>query len=306
MTQTVYITKGLPACGKSSLGERMAKDNNKLRLVSKDAIRKLLYGDAKWNASKEPLVISVRDAIIHELLGSEYDVFVHDTNLTGNHVERISEIAGEYDAEVAIIDMTTVPVIDCIKRDALRADSVGYRVILGMAERYLTHQYDLLRLEYPTNDHIIDVLYKQRDIFIDFEKDDCIVVDIDGTVALMGNRSPYDFTKVIDDFAYTSMARLIRTFQKDYYVIYLSGREVTCYPETLAWLQMNDLWFYGSQLFMRDANDNRDDTIVKEELYLHQVKDLYNVIAWFDDRNKVVAHMRKMGLPVYQVNYGNF
>lgn len=42
--------------------------------------------------------------------------------------------------------------------------------------------------------------------------------------------------------------------------------------------------------------------IVKQEMF----KKYYNVIAVFDDRNKVVDMWRKLKLPTYQVWYGNF
>lgn len=303
---TVYICRGLPACGKSSLGERMAESNKNLRLVAKDDIRKMLYRNAKWNASKEPLVQDMRDAIIHELLGQKFDVFVHDTNLTGNHIERITEIANEYDADISIIDMTSVSIEDCIKRDALREHSVGYRIIIGMAERYLGREYELFRLRYPTTQSILEMLYLQRHIQLDNDKKNAIIVDIDGTIAIMGDRSPYDFTKVHEDKLYRPLAAVLDSLSEEYTIIFLSGRDIACYNETKAWLEDNELWYFDSSLFMREDGDNRPDSEVKEQLWREQVNIFYNVIAWFDDRKQVVAHMRTLGLPIWQVNWGDF
>jgi predicted kinase len=304
--QIVYVTKGLPACGKSSLGERMAQGDKNLRLVAKDDIRKLLYRNAKWNQSKEPLVVQMRDTIIHELLGSGYNVYVHDTNLAGEHIERIKEIAAEYDVEVSIIDMTTVPVEECIKRDALRENSVGYRVILGMAERYLPEQYNTFRAMYPNNQSVLDMLYEQRNLKYDAELKDAIIVDIDGTLAIMGDRSPYDFAKVSVDKVFYPLVKVLDSLSQDYTILFLSGREATCFNETRQWLQDNNLWYFDSTLIMREANDNRSDNIVKEELYREYVQDFYNVVCIFDDRKQVVEMWRKLGLFCCQVNWGDF
>jgi hypothetical protein len=57
---------------------------------------------------------------------------------------------------------------------------------------------------------------------------------------------------------------------------------------------------------MRGNDDNRCDSIVKEEIYNEYIKDKYNVLAVFDDRDRVVDMWRRIGLPTYQVYYGSF
>jgi hypothetical protein len=54
---------------------------------------------------------------------------------------------------------------------------------------------------------------------------------------------------------------------------------------------------------MRKTDDNRCDSIVKEEIYNEYIKDKYNVLAVFDDRDRVVDMWRRIGLPTYQVYY---
>jgi hypothetical protein len=57
---------------------------------------------------------------------------------------------------------------------------------------------------------------------------------------------------------------------------------------------------------MRKEKDNRPDEVVKEELYHNQISPFYKVEAVFDDRNKVVAMWRRLGLTVFQVADGDF
>jgi hypothetical protein len=60
------------------------------------------------------------------------------------------------------------------------------------------------------------------------------------------------------------------------------------------------------ELWMRPAGDTRRDDIVKAELFDAHLRHRYNVRVSLDDRDRVVALWRRMGLPTWQVNYGNF
>lgn len=84
----------------------------------------------------------------------------------------------------------------------------------------------------------------------------------------------------------------------------VSGRDSVCRTDTLAWLEKFGLEHDG--LFMRAEKDNRKDDIIKKELYEQNIKDKYNVLGVFDDRNRVVDMWRAQGLTCFQVNYGFF
>ena len=57
---------------------------------------------------------------------------------------------------------------------------------------------------------------------------------------------------------------------------------------------------------MRPSGDNRNDSIVKSEMVDKHVSNVYNVIAHFDDRNRVVDALRAKGMKVLQVEPGDF
>ncbi|MCK9369791.1 hypothetical protein M0R04_07795 [Candidatus Dojkabacteria bacterium] len=57
---------------------------------------------------------------------------------------------------------------------------------------------------------------------------------------------------------------------------------------------------------MRKAGDNRDDTIVKREIFENEIKDKHYIKYVLDDRRKVVAMRRDLGLTCLQVADGNF
>jgi hypothetical protein len=133
-----------------------------------------------------------------------------------------------------------------------------------------------------------------------------IVVDIDGTLAHMNGRSPYDENRVgEDEFDYavsaavTGMAKL--TGSK---VIVLSGRTEAAREATEKWLA--EYGFNYSSLLMRKSGDMRPDYVIKNEIYDAEVIPNYDIMAVFDDRDQVVRHLRKRGITVFQVAPGRF
>ncbi len=135
-----------------------------------------------------------------------------------------------------------------------------------------------------------------------------IIVDIDGTLAIHQGRSPYDLTKVSEDGFIYHLWYLI----KDQNIIFLSGREgkEQVRKDTIEWLKkytgiIHDD-FYMDRLIMRTEGDQRNDAIIKAEIYDKIIEPHFNIIAVFDDRDRVVKMWRDKGLFTCQVNYGDF
>lgn len=57
---------------------------------------------------------------------------------------------------------------------------------------------------------------------------------------------------------------------------------------------------------MRRADDERDDAIVKYEIYRDFIAPEFDVQIAFDDRDRVVKMWRQVGLTCAQVDYGDF
>jgi len=133
-----------------------------------------------------------------------------------------------------------------------------------------------------------------------------IICDIDGTLANMGGRSPYDFENVDQDEVKHATAETVRIFARaGYAIILFSGRNDSSREMTIAWLQRNDIPF--DELVMRRTGDRRKDSKVKREMYERTVRGKYDVLLVLDDRNQVVDMWRKeLGLPCFQVDYGDF
>lgn len=142
--------------------------------------------------------------------------------------------------------------------------------------------------------------YKDRDARLR----DCIICDLDGTLSLMNGRNPYDYTACYNDKVNTPVWELLKHLFGTYVIIILSGRGSEARHETERWLEKYNIKYYA--LYMRKAGDMRRDTIVKQEMYDAHIKDKFNVVFALDDRNMMVDHWREMGIPCFQVWYGDF
>ncbi|ANM45856.1 putative polynucleotide kinase/phosphatase [Escherichia phage vB_EcoS_NBD2] len=86
-------------------------------------------------------------------------------------------------------------------------------------------------------------------------------------------------------------------------VIILTGRSDSVLNLSVQWLLDNDADYYDF-LVMREATDNRKDTIIKEE-FLRFIG-LHRITAAWDDSPKVIEHFRGLGITTYQVcDYGD-
>ena len=137
------------------------------------------------------------------------------------------------------------------------------------------------------------------------------IVDIDGTLALRGDRSPFDWSRVGDDTANKPVITVARLLAAKSGLIFMSGRMDQCRGETRLWLHTYlcepSLCTCKMPLLMRKDGDMRPDQIVKRELYERHVQGLYEVEGVIDDRAKVVRMWREeLGLTCFQVAPGDF
>jgi hypothetical protein len=135
-----------------------------------------------------------------------------------------------------------------------------------------------------------------------------IICDIDGTLALLGNRNRYDPTTGVDVLN-DPIANILKVYDSQTVLqvdlIIVTGREEKYRDFTENWLEANEISHY-KQLYMRKTGDYRKDYIIKKEIYEKEVKGKYEVLFVLDDRDQVVKMWREEGLTCLQVAYGNF
>lgn len=86
-------------------------------------------------------------------------------------------------------------------------------------------------------------------------------------------------------------------FASGAFIIVLTGRSDAVIEESTQWLY--DAGAKYNVLVMRQADDNRKDTIIKEE-FLRYIG-LHRITAAWDDSVNVIKHFRSLGITTYQV-----
>jgi hypothetical protein len=132
-----------------------------------------------------------------------------------------------------------------------------------------------------------------------------VLCDIDGTLADNKQRGPYDWAMVETDTLIEATADALVAFAaRGDRIILMSGRGSDVRAGTERWLAANGVAY--DELWMRKAGDTRADDIVKSELFDAHVRHRFAVRVVLDDRSRVVALWRRMGLACWQVDYGDF
>lgn len=322
MTQRMIITRGLPGSGKSTWAKKVVAQNSNYIRVERDLIRDQLFGNriytkpVEWTMTdeefkayfnmRESLVTKVQGAMVTSALDAEKSVIISDTNLRSQHVRAWAKLAASKGVEVEIKEFN-VSLELLISRDFGRQFKVGEHSVGEEVIRKMWNDSTFkgkLRTVDISKELSESLAIEPYDNPNDLPK--AIIVDIDGTLAKMGNRSPYEWHRVGEDSPVDSVIDAVHAasmFNRK--VIIMSGRDSSCREQTVKWLNKN-LGICWHKLFMRAEGDNRKDDLVKYELFNNNVRGKYHIRYVLDDRDQVVAMWRKLGLACFQVNYGNF
>ena len=280
----LLILQGLPASGKSSFARELLLANpGRWVRTNKDLLREMCHA-SHWSKSNEKFVLKLRNTAILMALEAGKHVIVDDTNF-GRNINQIKELVKGL-AQVQVNDsFLKVPVEECIRRDLLRPKSVGKDVIMKMYNQFVRPQL------------VEPIVYNPN-------LPDAVIVDMDGTLALMGDRSPYDVSYCDLDLPNYPVLETVQKLQDSKTIIIMSGRTDDGKEKTEFWLQKYAVKY--QHIYMRAAGDMRKDSVVKQELYEKFIRDKFNVSFILDDRQQVVDMWRGLGLTVFQVAEGDF
>lgn len=141
-------------------------------------------------------------------------------------------------------------------------------------------------------------------------KTPAILVDIDGTIALRGDREPHDHEASMEDAVNWPVVKVITStwMGQDWLIVLMSGRQEKYRDVTEYWLWRHGIFACPVRppLFMRATKDQRKDSVVKRELYEACVAPYFDIQVVFDDRQSVVDMWRELGLTCFQVAKGDF
>jgi len=137
-------------------------------------------------------------------------------------------------------------------------------------------------------------------------KPSAVIVDIDGTLAIITDRSAYSHKGVLKDKPNAPVIAVARALaQAGHTLVIVSGRSELAREDTELWLTRHlGVPFEGP--FMRPARDDRKDEAIKREIYDHEIAPRFDVLCVLDDRDQVVRMWRAFGLVCLQVATGDF
>jgi predicted kinase len=302
----VLVTRGLPASGKSTWAKEQVKKDGWKR-VNRDDLRAMVDA-GQWSAQNEKFIISLRNHIVTDALRKGFSVIIDDTNLPSRNFKDICKLVEGLGMEAVVSEkFFPIELDDAIERDAQRGPtSVGADVITDMYDKYLRNS-DMManvpRIKF----------FSPREAISSPSQDaalpKAIIVDLDGTLAIMGDRSPYDASNChLVDEPHVPVVETVRLFwEAGYKIVFVSGREEKDRGPSLDFVAKVCPWLEVCELHMRRTGDSRADTIVKKEIWEASIKGKHNVLLAIDDRPCVVRMWRyEVGLPVYQVNDREF
>lgn len=312
----LLILRGVPASGKSTYAKAWVDEDplNRVR-VNRDNLRWTMgikggIGD-HW---QEEEVTHWQNEMIARYLNQGMNVVVDNTNLRARHVKELIKLGQKWGAEIEFKDFPIALVV-AQARDEVRQERgeryVGRQVIATMFSKFIGKNGEL-----PPVPHVPRSTPLSFKPYVEVPGlPRAILVDIDGTLAHMDDRrGPYETDKYHLDRFDPVVAQIARDWWtmrgedtwnwNDNHVILMSGRFEDFRTETQQWLDLNDFEYHA--LYMRASGDERNDAVVKDELFEKYIAGRFNVDFILDDRNRVVEMWRAKGLKVLQVASGDF
>ena len=301
----LILCRGIQGSGKTYFAKAWCTEDPKNRVrINNDDIRNML--GPYWITDREPLVSDIKLHIAEEAMNRGYNIVVDNMNLNPREVkfwEKVVELNNEdpdgYKYEIEFKDFF-IPLEECIRRDAMRPNPIGEKVIRENWKRY-KHFIQTTEVENYVNNLIKE----------DESKPYCLVVDMDSTLCFNTTKRPWygegAAEGMINDVPNMGVLRLVEQWTKPGPTAYTNnliiatGRDTSQEEVTKQWLAKYNI--YPQEFYFRREGDYRKGVEVKKE-QIEKILEKYNVVAIIDDCEPIVNMYREMGLTVLQPNKG--
>ncbi len=298
----LLILVGAPGSGKSTFAKYFIRTEENWMRLCRDDFRTMHFTYSNLPPHEEGLITQMVDASIETLLRKRCNVLLDATHCRAEYlnyyIEKFNFLA---DISFKVFEVNAKTIANrCAKRYAETGKFIPNKV----QQRYINELNELKsHFDFstrPLQDNHVETMVQ------DLSLSKAIICDLDGTLALMNKRNPFDASHCDEDELNVPVANTLKTFAKEgYQILLVSGREERFREPTLKFLETYEIPY--NQLWMRQSRDYRKDSIIKSEIFEAQIKDKYYVEFVLDDRDQVVELWRKeLKLPCFQVNYGSF
>ena len=294
----LILCRGIQGSGKTTWARQWVEEDPENRVrINNDDIRNML--GKYWVTSRENLVSSIKKNMTEEAINRGYNIVVDNMNLNPKEilfwkdmVKMANMDPDGYQYEIEFKDFF-IPLEECIRRDAMRPNPIGEKVIRETWKRY-KHFIQTTEVE-----RYVDNLRKYTG------KPKCIVIDMDSTMCFNTTKRPWfgegAAEGMLNDVPNTGMCDMIRKLQEDFVIVVATGRDTTQEVVTKEWLAKQGI--NADEFYFRTNKDYRKGVVVKKE-QIEAILEKYDIVAIFDDCEPIVDMYREMGLTVLQPNRG--
>lgn len=307
----VEMCVGIPGSGKSTYAKQVvAKDPSNWVRVNNDDLRAMMNGSV-YSPDYEKMVTDLRNHIIRDALKRGKNVIIDNLNLNKRHFDDVCAIAKSVNADIQVFEKAFyIEVEEAIERDSKREGKakVGEDVIRKWWKdsgktmfKHYKPRVEVFKQRMGNLQNTVPAPAYNPDL------KEAVICDLDGTLALIHGRSPYDASDCdIKDLPNISVVKTVQLYHDvGYKIVFCSGRENKYEPETRRFIEKH-LPNLQYELHMRKTDDFRKDAIIKEEIYQEFISGKFNVFVVLDDRTQVIEFWRSKGLPTWQVAPGDF
>lgn len=298
----ILILVGVPGSGKTTFAKYFIRTEENWMRVCRDDFRTMYFSASNLSLREESSITDMIDGAIAGLLRRRTNVLIDATHCKAeyiNHyIEKFNHLA---DISFKVFDLDAQTITErCDKRN----QEIGKYISQSVQNKYIK-ELQVLKKNF---DFSVRPKVDRRETAIEQDNSlpKAIICDLDGTLALMDDRNPFDASHADEDRLNEPVANTLRLFSENgYQILLVSGREDKFKESTIKFLEKHNITY--DRLLMRKSKDYRKDSIVKREIYEGTIKGKYYIEFVLDDRDQVVDMWRQeLGLSCFQVNYGSF
>lgn len=301
---TITMCCGIPSSGKSTWAKQeIAKNPENYLRINNDDLRSS-FNLSNWSKSYEELIRSTRKFLIQEGLRRDKNIIIDNLNLGKRAWKEVCDIAESSGKDVQVLEkIFYIPLDEAIERDAKRdgKSKVGEDVIKKWwkesGKEYFKHNN-------PRKEIFLSKCREKDWQPLEQNKiqQKAILCDLDGSIADITHRSPYDASKCLDDTPKQYIVNLVKMYyDTGHKIIFCSGREDKFKDLTIQWLNKTLPASMDYELFMRPSGNFEKDSIIKENIFRAHIQNKYFVETVLDDRLQVCRLWHNLGLNLLRI-----
>lgn len=301
LNKKIILCRGIQGSGKSTWAKQWVLEDPEHRVrFNNDDERYMVGGGPKgyWVPNRESFISEIKHKFIISAMHKGYDIVVDNMNLSFKEFEFYKKIVDQWNDPIGDIRENYeiefkdffIPVEECIRRDALRPNPIGEKIIRQTWNKYKDFIQNIC-----INKYVKSRLQQKP-------QSKAIVLDMDSTLCFNTTGRPWygdgAAEGILTDTPNIPIINLAKAYSDfGYHIFIITGRDTSLAESTEQWLKKYKVSY--DKVFYRKHNDFSKSCDIKYDIINKLLED-YNIELIIDDAEPVVEMYRKMGLTVLQ------